>query len=79
MEGKMGSYTAVEAVVRKGKIYPTEPGRLPDEGRLLLIVLDERKHKADPKRIGSLLGWLKTDLDATKWQRDIRSEWEDRL
>jgi hypothetical protein len=52
---------------------------LPDEGRLLLIVLEERKHKADPKRIGSLLGWLKTDLDATKWQREIRSEWEDRL
>jgi len=79
MEGNMGSYTAVEAVVRKGKIYPTEPGRLPDEGRLLLIVLEERKHKTDPKRIGSLLGWLKTDLDATKWQREIRSEWGDRL
>jgi len=75
----MGSYTAVEAFVRKGKIYPIEPGRLPDEGRLLLIVLEEQKHKADPKRIGSLLGWLKTDLDATTWQRKIRSEWDDRL
>ncbi len=75
----MGSYTAVEAFVRKGKIYPTEPGRLPEEGRLLLIVLEERKHKVYPKSIGNLLGWLKTDLDATTWQRKIRAEWDDRL
>ena len=75
----MGSYTAVEALVRKGKIYPIESGRLPDEGRILLIVLEGQKHKADPKKIGSLLGWLKTELDATTWQRKIRSEWDDRL
>jgi hypothetical protein len=75
----MGSYTAVEAIVRKGKIYPTEPGCLPEEGRVLLIVLEERRHKADPKKIKSLIGWLKTDLDAAKWQQETRSEWDARL
>ena len=75
----MGNYITVEAIVRKGKIYPKEPARLPEEGRLLLIVLEDRKHKPDPKKIGSLLGWLKTDLDAVKWQREIRSEWDARL
>lgn len=75
----MGSYTAIEAIVRKGKIYATESGKLPEEGRVLLIVLEERKHKPDPQRIGSLLGWLKTDLNAGKWQREIRSEWDARL
>ncbi len=74
----MGSYTAVEAIVRKGKIYPTEGGRLPEEGRVLLIVLEERKLKPDTKKIGGLLGSLRTDLDAAKWQREIRSEWDAR-
>lgn len=75
----MGSYTAVEAIVKKGKIYPIESGGLPEEGRVLIIVLEERRQKPGPKQIGSLLGWLKTDLDAVKWQREIRSEWDTRL
>ena len=75
----MGSYTAVEAIVKEGKIYPTEPGALPEEARVLLIVLEERRQKAGPKQISRLLGWLKTDLDAVKWQRGIRSEWDARL
>lgn len=79
MERAMGSYTAIEAIVRKGKIYPVESGKLPEEGRVLLIVLEERKHKPDAERIGGLLGWMKTDLDAGKWQKEIRSEWDARL
>ena len=75
----MGSYTAIEAIIKKGRIYPTEPDSLPEEGKVLLIILEERRNRPNPKQIGNLLGWLKTDLDATKWQRDIRSEWDARL
>ena len=78
LEVKMGSYVAVEAIVKKGKLYPITPCSLPEEGRVLLIVLEERKHKPDPKKIRGLLGWLKTDLDAAEWQRQIRAEWDAR-
>jgi hypothetical protein len=78
MEGKMGSYTTVEAIVKKGKIYPTEGGKLPEEGKVLLIVLEEGRKKPDTKRLSGLLGSLKTDLDASKWQQEIRSEWDAR-
>jgi hypothetical protein len=78
MEGKMGSYTAVEAIVKNGKIYPTEGGKLPEEGKVLLIVLEEGRKKPDAKKLSGLLGSLKTDLDASKWQQEIRSEWDAR-
>jgi len=71
-------YTAVEAIVKQGKIYPAGPGSLPEEGRVLLIVLEEKKIKPNAKMIRSLLGWLKTDLDAVRWQQEIRSEWDAR-
>ena len=73
------SYTAVEAIVKKGKIYPVDPGSLPEEGRVLLIVLEEKRAKPDPLRIENLLGWLKTDLDAVRWQRELRSGLDARL
>lgn len=72
------SYTAVEAIVKKGKIYPAGSASLPEEGRVLLIVLEEKKSKPNPKMVRSLLGWLKTDIDAVRWQREIRSEWDAR-
>jgi hypothetical protein len=78
MEGKMGSYNTVEAIVKKGKIYPTEGGKLPEEAKVLLIVLEEGRKKPDTKRLSGLLGSLKTDLDASKWQQEIRSEWDAR-
>lgn len=74
----MTTYTAIEAFVKNGKIYPQDPSMIPDEGRLLLIILEEKKTKADPKKIEHLLGSLKTDMDAVKWQKLIRSEWDDR-
>lgn len=77
-EGEKMSYTAVEAIVKRGKIYPSDPASLPEEGRVLVIVLEGKKSKPNPKTIASLLGWLKTDLDAVRWQREIRSEWDAR-
>ena len=74
----MGSYNTVEAIVKKGKIYTTEGGKLPEEAKVLLIVLEEGRKKPDTKRLSGLLGSLKTDLDASKWQQEIRSEWDAR-
>jgi len=75
----MTTYNAIEAIVKEGIIYPLDPEKLPREGKLLLIILDEKNIQPDPERITSLLGWLKTDLDSIKWQKQIRSEWDGRL
>lgn len=75
----MTTYNAMEAIVKEGKIYPLEPDKLPRDGKLLLIILDEQNVQPDPETIRSLLGWLKTDLDSAVWQSRIRSEWDSRL
>jgi hypothetical protein len=75
----MTVYSTMEAVVKEGKIYPLEPDKLPREGKLLLIVLNEESVQADPERIRAILGSLKTDIDSVQWQRDTRSEWDSRL
>ncbi len=75
----MKTYSATEAIVKEGKIYPLEPDKLPREGKLLLIVLNEENVQADPERIRDLLGSLKMDIDSVQWQRNIRSEWDSRL
>jgi len=75
----MAAYSTIEAVVREGKIYPLEPDKLPREGKLLLIVLNEENIKADPERIKDLIGSLKLDIDSLQWQRNIRSQWDSRL
>ena len=76
---RIAAYSTIEAVVREGKIYPLEPDKLPREGKLLLIVLNEENIQADPERIKSLIGSLKIDIDSVQWQRNIRSEWDSRL
>jgi hypothetical protein len=75
----MGGYNTIEAVVREGKIYPLEPDKLPREGKLLLIVLNEERIQPDPEKIKALLGSMKMDIDSIQWQRNIRSEWDNRL
>jgi hypothetical protein len=75
----MTTYNTIEAVVKEGIIYPIEPKKLPREGKLLLIVLDEKNIQPDIKKISSLLGWLKSDVDSVKWQQQIRTDWDKRL
>jgi len=75
----MTTYNTIEAVVKEGIIYPIEPKKLPREGKLLLIVLDEKNIQPDIERISSLLGWLKSDVDSVQWQKQIRTEWDKRL
>jgi hypothetical protein len=75
----MTTYNTIEAVVKEGIIYPIDPKKLPREGKLLLIVLDEKEIQPDTEKICSLLGWLKSDVDSVQWQHQIRSEWDKRL
>lgn len=75
----MKTYSATEAIVKEGKICPLEPDKLPREGRVLLIVLNEESVGADAERIRDLLGSLKIDIDSVQWQRKMRSEWDSRL
>ena len=75
----MTTYNTTEALVKEGKIYPLEPDKLPREGRLLLIVLNEENTQADPEKIKTLLGSLRIDVDSVQWQRDMRSQWDSRL
>ena len=74
----MTAYSTTEAIVKEGKIYPLEPDKLPKEGKLLLIVLNEEHTQADPEKVRALLGSLKINLDSAEWQRHIRSEWDSR-
>jgi len=75
----MATYNTIEAIVKEGLIYPADPEKIPKEGKLLLIVLDDKNIKPDVEKISSLLGWLKNDRDSVEWQRKIRSEWDNRL
>ena len=75
----MATYRTIEATVKEGVIYPTDPTKIPKEGKLLLIVLDDKKIKPDADKVSSLLGWLQNDRDSVEWQREIRSEWDNRL
>ncbi len=67
----------LEATIDHGRIIVAEPEKLPTTGKALLTILPESR-KPDWDKISSLLGTLKTDIDATEWQRRIRSEWDER-
>jgi hypothetical protein len=68
----------LEATIDHGRITVTEPEKLPVTGKALLTVLDSPGHKPDWNKIQSILGTLKTDVDAAEWERQIRSEWDER-
>lgn len=72
----MAINVTIEAEIREGQLYLSEPGKLPKTGKALLILLNEEKAKPDPESICSLLGWLHTEIDAVQWQRGIRNEWD---
>ena len=70
------SYLTIEAKIEQGRIIPLEPDRLPSSGRVLLTVLSPGGCRPDWGRIKPLLGSLKTELEATEWQRTSRAEWD---
>ena len=70
-------YKTIDVVIRDGRIIPVEPGDLPHRGKALLVVTEEEPSPKE-EEVRNLLGGLKTELDAAEWQRDMRSEWDDR-
>jgi hypothetical protein len=74
----MAVNVTIEAEIREGRLYLSEPGRLPRSGKALLILLNEKKTTPDPESIRSLLGWLHTEIDTVQWQRQLRDEWDRR-
>ena len=76
--GRMGNI-AIEADIENGKVIPREPEKLPVTGKALITVLPTQTKKPDINVINSVIGTLKTDIDAAEWQRQERDAWEDRI
>jgi hypothetical protein len=72
------AYLTMEAEIDHGRIIPKEPEKLPATGKALLTVLESPERKPDMEVIKSILGTLKTDIDAAEWQRQQRAEWDER-
>ena len=73
-------YATMEADIRKGRVVPLEPKRVPKSGRALLIILSQSEsvQKSQWKAVRARLGWLQPSVDPVKWQRQIRDEWNGR-
>jgi len=72
------TYVTIEAEIDHGRIIPTKPDKLPPTGKALLTVLEAPERKPDANVIKSVLGTLKTGVDAAEWQRQQRTEWDER-
>jgi len=72
------AYLTMDAEIDHGRIIASEPQKLPPTGRALLTVLESGERKPDLEKIQSLLGTLKTSVDAVEWQRQMRAEWDRR-
>ena len=75
--GRMANLT-LEATIDHGRITVAEPEKLPVTGKALLTVLDSPERKPDWNKVEAILGTLKTGIDAAEWERQIRSEWDER-
>jgi hypothetical protein len=72
------AYLTMKAEIDHGRITVAEPEKLPVTGKALLTVLDSPERKPDWNKIQSVLGTLKTGVDAAEWERQIRAEWDER-
>jgi hypothetical protein len=72
------AYLTLEAEIDHGRITVSEPDKLPATGKALLTVLEAPEHKPDWEKVQSVLGTLKTNVDAAEWERQIRAEWDER-
>lgn len=68
----------MKAEIDHGRITVAEPDKLPVTGKALLTVLDAPERKPDWDKVQSILGTLKTNVDAAEWERQIRAEWDER-
>ena len=69
-------YTTIEADIKKGRVIPLEPNQLPENGRVLRVVLNSPKSRQPWKTVRDRLGWLKLKTDPISWQNQVRGEWD---
>ena len=72
------AYLTLAAEIDHGRITVAEPEKLPVTGKALLTVLDSPERKPDLEKIKSVLGTLRTDIDAAEYERQVRVEWDER-
>jgi hypothetical protein len=72
------AYLTMEAEIDHGRIIPSEPEKLPANGRALITVLEATAHKSDWTIVTSLLGSMKEKVDGLAFEREARAEWEER-
>ena len=69
-------YATMEARIKHGKIVPKDPDKLPEEGRLLLVVLDSGPREVNWAKVKTQCGKLRLREDSVKWQTKVRKEWD---
>jgi hypothetical protein len=72
------AYLTMAATIDHGCITVAEPDKLPAVGKALLIVLDSPERKPDWSVVNSIIGTLTTKIDGAAYEREVRSEWDER-
>jgi hypothetical protein len=75
--GEFVMYATMEADIRKGRIIPLEPEKIPKSGRVLLVLMGKVSAAPQWKAVRSRLGWLRMQRDPCKWQQEVRDEWRE--
>jgi len=72
------AYLTMAAEIDHGRITVAEPEKLPVTGKALLTVLEAPHRKPDLEVVKSVIGTLKTKVDAAEWQQRERAAWDER-
>ena len=72
------AYLTMEAEIDHGRIIPSEPEKLPANGRALITVMEPASRKPDWDKVMSLLGTMKQKVDGLTLERESRAEWDER-
>ena len=70
-------YATMEADIRKGRIVPLEPEKVPKSGRVLLVMMEQAARAPQWMDVRKRLGWLRMRRDPCRWQEQIRDEWRE--
>ena len=72
------AYLTMEAEIDHGRIIPSEPEKLPANGRALITVIEPAAHNPDWDKVMGLLGTMKKKVDGLTVEREARAEWDGR-
>lgn len=71
-------YATMAADIRRRRVIPREPQKLPKTGQALIVILEPATHRERWEQVRAKLGSLKLCQDPAAWQRLVRSEWDPR-